>query len=59
MNDNLKELLNQKDEILRNITLHTNDIKDNLLSEHFYNRTDISEQRKNSLKQIEEKIKNT
>lgn len=58
MNEKLKELLNRKDNILRNITLNLNDINGEKLTNNFYNRNDISENRKDALKDIEFKIKN-
>lgn len=58
MNEKLKELLNRKDNILRNITLNLNDIDGEKLTSNFYNRNDISENRKDALKDIEFKIKN-
>lgn len=58
MNEKLKELLNRKDNILRNITLNLNDINGEELTNDFYNRKDISENRKDALKDIEFKIKN-
>lgn len=58
MNEKLKELLNRKDNILRNITLNLNDIDGEKLTNNFYNRNDISENRKDALKDIEFKIKN-
>lgn len=58
MNDKIKELLNRKDNILRNITLNLNDINGEELTSNFYNRNDISENRKDALKDIEFKIKN-
>lgn len=58
MNEKLKELLGRKDNILRNITLNLNDINGEELTNDFYNRKDISENRKDALKDIEFKIKN-
>lgn len=58
MDEKLKELLGRKDNILRNITLNLNDINGEELTNDFYNRKDISENRKDALKDIEFKIKN-
>lgn len=53
----LLDLIKQKDDILRNISLLSTDIDNNYLTESFFKKTDISENRKTTLKQIENSIK--
>lgn len=53
----MKETIEKMDQILRNIVLYNEDISGGLLTESFFNRTDISENKKNELKILNKKLK--
>ena len=54
----IKDSIKQKDNILRNIILRSCDLHNELLTDEFFKRTDISEDKKEILKSIQNNIVN-
>lgn len=53
----MKNIIEKMDEILRNTVLYNEDISGSLLTEKFFNRSDISENKKEELKNLNEQLK--
>lgn len=53
----MKNIIEKMDQILRNTVLYNKDISGSLLTEFFFNRSDISENKKEELKNLNEQLK--
>lgn len=53
----MQKIIEKMDEILRNTVLYNEDLFGGLLTEAFFNRKDISENKKEVLKKLNEQLK--